>query len=184
MANDKKKTQDPTAGDDPLLKKVAELKKEDEAKAKELNKEQELEKKVEDLTDKLARALADLQNYKRRSEEDKARFVKFSNAELLKALIPIIDNFDRSVKHLPEELKANEWAKGAVQVHDDLLKTLEKIGVKKMETVGKKLDARFHEAFIAVPGAKDMVVEELEPGYTYHDETLKAAKVKVGDGSK
>ncbi|MBN1258246.1 nucleotide exchange factor GrpE [Candidatus Peregrinibacteria bacterium] len=170
--------------DDPLLKKVEELKKEEETKAEELNKEQELRQKVEGLTDKLARALADLQNYKRRAEEDRARFIKFSNAELLKTLIPIMDNFDRSVKHLPEELKTNEWAKGAVAVHDDLLKALEAIGVKKMEAVSKKLDPNFHEAVMTAPGEKDIIIEELEPGYTYHDETLKPAKVKVGDGNK
>ena len=128
--------------------------------------------------------MADFQNFKRRAEEDKMRFVKFANAELLKELLPIIDNFDRSCQHIPEGLKEDAWTKGVIHTHDDLMKALEKIGVKKMETVGQKLDPVKHEALISAPGEKDVIIEVLEPGYTYNDTTIKAAKVKVGDGNK
>ena len=140
--------------------------------------------KIEELTNALARAMADLQNFKRRTQDDQVKFVKFANAELLKMLVPVINNFDRIAGHLPEDLKGNDWAKGIMQIHDDFLKTLEKIGVKKIKTVGEKLNPRFHEALIAGPGAKDEVIEELEPGYMLADEVLKPAKVKVGDGTK
>ena len=82
------------------------------------------EAQIEELTNALARAMADLQNYKRRTEEEQGSFVKFANAELLKILLPIINNFDRSTEHMPDDLKSNDWAKGIVQIHDDLLKTL------------------------------------------------------------
>jgi molecular chaperone GrpE len=140
--------------------------------------------KIEELTNALARAMADLQNYKRRTEEDQGKFVKFANAELLKILLAIIDNFNRSVGHLPEDLKKNDWAKGIVQIHDDFLKTLEKVGVKKIKTVGEKLDPKLHEGLIAGPGEKDVILEELEPGYTLNGDVIKVAKVKVGDGTK
>jgi len=141
-------------------------------------------KRVEELTNQLARCMADLQNYKRRSEEDKVRFVKFANAELLKILLPALENLDRSCKHLPENLKEDAWAKGVLHTQADLTKALAIIGVKRIETVGKKLDLKFHEVLMAGPGEKDMVTEELDPGYTLNGETIKAAKVKVGDGSK
>ena len=141
-------------------------------------------RQVEELTNALARAMADLQNYKRRTEEDQAKFVKFANAELLKILLPIIDNFDRSAEHLPDDLKDNEWAKGVMQIHDDFLKTLEQIGVKKIKTIGEPLDPNLHEGLIAGHGKKDVILEELEPGYTLNDEVVKVAKVKVGDGTK
>lgn len=140
--------------------------------------------KIEELTNQLARAMADLQNYKRRSEEEKSSFVKFANAELLKIILPILDNLDRSITHLPEELKTNEWTKGMLHIHEDLLKTFEKIGLKKIKTVGEKLDPKKHDALLAGPGEMDMITEEYEPGYSLMDETIKPAKVKVGNGSQ
>ena len=177
--NTKKKTSKQVKADSDIQNapdKPAEIKTEAETQPKTA--------KIEELTNTLARAMADLQNFKRRTQEDQVRFVKFANAELLKILVPVIDNFDRSASHLPEDLKGNDWAKGVMQIHDDFLKTLEKIGVKKVQTVGQKLNPKFHEALIAGPGEKDVIIEELEPGYTFNDDVLKPAKVKVGDGKK
>ena len=183
----KKEAKHPKHKTDDLQAKIEEAKKADE-KVHEQEHEQakaqdETEKQMNALKEALARCMADMQNYKRRAEEDKMRFVKFANSELLKELIPIIDNFDRSCQHLPDSLKEDAWAKGVMHTHDDLMKALEKIGVKRIETVGKKLDPTKHEAVLQGPGEKDVVVEELEPGYMYHEETLKPAKVKVGDGT-
>lgn len=134
------------------------------------------------LKEALARTMADFQNFKRRADEDKMRFVKFANADLLKELLPIIDNFDRACVHVPDELKEDVWAKGVVSTHDELMKALTKIGVKKTETVGQKFDPTKHDALMQAPGEKDVIVEELEPGYIYNGDTIKAAKVKVGNG--
>ena len=155
-----------------------------EPKTDESQQTDDRDGKIEELTNQLARAMADLQNYKRRSEEEKMSFVKFANAELLKIIIPILDNLERSVTHLPEELKSNEWTKGMLHIHEDLLKTFEKIGLKKIKTVGEKLDPKKHEALLAGPGEKDMIIEEFEAGYSLMDETIKPARVKVGDGTK
>lgn len=169
---------------DDLNKKVEAAKAKDEANQQAQNDDNSKDAKIEDLTSQLARAMADLQNFKRRSEEEKASFVKFANAELLKTILPILDNLDRSITHLPEELKDNEWTKGMLHIHDDLLKTFEKLGISKIKTVGEKLDPNIHEALMAGPGEKDVIVEELESGYTLFDDVIKVAKVKVGDGSK
>jgi molecular chaperone GrpE len=179
----KAKTQEPqsVAPDDLMAKLEEAVKKDEEINQTEVKKD-EAQIKIEELTSALQRCMADMQNYKRRAEEDKMRFVKFANSEFLKIIIPIIDNFDRSCQHLPDALKEDAWAKGVMHTHDDLMKALAKIGVKRIETVGKKLDPTKHEAVLQGPGEKDVVTEELEPGYSYHDETVKAAKVKVGNG--
>ncbi len=140
--------------------------------------------KIDELTNALARAMADLQNYKRRTKEDQAKFVKVANTELIKVLLPVIDNLDRSTEHLPDDLKDNKWAKGIVQIHDEFLKTLETVGVKKIKTIGETLDPNLHEGLMTEPGKKDEIVEEFEPGYTLNDNVIKPAKVKVGDGTK
>ncbi len=156
---------------------------EDQKVNDEQQKGDDKDAQIEELTGALARAMADLQNYKRRTEEEQGSFVKFANAELLKILLPVIDNFDRSAEHMPDDLKGNDWAKGVVQIHDDLLKTLEKAGVKRIKTVGEKLNPNLHEGLIAGPGKKDEIIEEFEPGYTLNDNVIKPAKVKVGDGT-
>ena len=166
---------------DDLQQKVQRAQAEDQER--QANEETTAEPNAEELKNALARALADLQNYKRRTEEDKAKFVKFANAELLAKLMPVFDNFNRSVEHLPEELKGNDWAKRVVQIDQELNKTLTGLGVKRIETVGQKLDTRQHEALMSGPGEKDVVIEEFEPGYLLNDEVIKPAKVKVGDGS-
>ena len=179
---------------DDLAKKVEEAKKQDSTKQEipafagmtegaGIKNETEM-KKIEELTNHLARCMADLQNYRRRSEEDKGRFVKFANAEMLKILLPAIENLDRSCKHLPDNLKEDAWAKGVLHTQADLTKALAIIGVKWIETVGKKMDLKFHEVLMQGPGEKEVITEELDPGYTLNGETIKAAKVKVGDGTK
>ncbi|MBU1017935.1 nucleotide exchange factor GrpE [Patescibacteria group bacterium] len=168
---------------DDLQKKVEDAQAADEAKVESGLNAPDPDSDIQQLKDQLARCMADMQNMKRRAEEDKFRFIKFANAEMLKILLPIIDNFDRACQHLPKNLKADDWAKGVVSTHDELMKALGKLGVKRVPTVGEKLDPTRHDAMLSAPGEKDVILEELEPGYLYHDETIKPAKVKVGDGS-
>lgn len=143
----------------------------------------ERDQKIEELTNALARAMADLQNFKRRSEEEKGSFIRFANSELLKSLLPFVDNLERSVSHLPETLKEDTWAKGIVHIHTDLLKTMETLGIKKIKTVGEKLNPEKHEGLMSGPGEKDVIIEEFEPGYLLGDTVIKVAKVKVGNGT-
>jgi molecular chaperone GrpE len=178
-----------TAKSDDLTKKVEEAKEMDSTEQEiplsaGMKKEEESKKKIEELTNHLARCMADLQNYRRRSEEDKGRFVKFANTELLKILLPALENLDRSCRHLPEALKEDAWAKGVLHTQAEITKAMDKIGVKRIETVGKKMDLKFHEVLMQGPGEKEMITDELDPGYTLNGETIKAAKVKVGDGTK
>ena len=173
---------------DDLQAQIDDLKEKDDKMMDEQNKkdskEDEMQAKIDELTEALARTMADLQNYKRRAEEDRINFVKFANAEILKQLIPTLDNFDRCVSHLPNDLNKNNWAKGVVQIHDNLFDTLEKIGVRKIKTVGEKLDPNLHEGLMTGPGKQDIITEEFEPGYTLNNEVIKPAKVKIGDGTK
>jgi molecular chaperone GrpE len=172
--------------EDDLMAKIAAAQAEDQAQQTQAAATDAagLQAKVDELTSALTRSLADFKNYKRRAEEDQAKFVAFANKELLLSLIPMVDNFERSVAHLPEDLKNNEWAKGILIIHAELKKSLDKMGVKKIETVGKPLDPKLHEALLSGPGEKNVILEEFEAGYTLNGEPLKPAKVKVGDGSK
>ena len=136
---------------------------------------------LQNLTAVSQRALADLQNYKRRTEEEKAAFITFANAELLAALLPNIDNMHRALAHEPKD---PDWAKGAEQTMKQLIDTLEKLGLKPIETAGQKFNPNLHEALITVPGEKDLIMAELEKGYSFNDKTIKRARVSVGNGEQ
>ncbi len=136
--------------------------------------------KLEEMMTISKHALADLQNYKRRAEEDRLQFVQYANVELILALLPAFNNVDRALRHEP---KNEEWVKGVEQTLRELTQVLIKFNVQPIAALGQKFDPKLHEALMTGPGEKDMVIEEFEKGYLLGDRVLKPARVKVGDGS-
>lgn len=141
-------------------------------------------KQIQDLTEISKRALADLQNFRKKTEKEKAAFVQFANAALILELLPILDNFGRAFAQVPDEIQKTDWFKGALQIEQQLMGVMKKMGVIEMpSSVGKKLDANLHEAITVGPGEKDTVTEEFEKGYMLGNRVLRPAKVRVGNGS-
>lgn len=137
---------------------------------------------ISTLTDTAKRAMADLQNYRRRQEEEKKSFVQFANASLILELLPTIDNLDRALKNIPPDLTSSDFVKGIEQTHKGLLGTLEKFDLKVIVALDQPFDAHLHEALLEVPGTKGIVIEEVEKGYYLNEKILRPAKVKVGNG--
>lgn len=144
----------------------------------------ELEQTQAKLTEMMTisqRALADLQNFKRRSEEEKASFITYSNAELILALVPALNSANLALKHEPKDA---EWAKGVEQALKQMASALEARGLRIINTAGQKFDPKIHEALMMAPGEKDLILEELEQGYILGDKVIKPARVKVGNGEQ
>lgn len=138
-------------------------------------------KQIQELTETAKRALADLQNYRRRVEEERTAFVQFANVALILELLPILDNFQRAFVAVPEKILKSDWFKGALAIEQQLVAVVKKQGVTEMQSqVGKKLDPKVHEAVASGTGEKDMVIEEFEKGYLLGDKVIRPAKVKVG----
>lgn len=129
------------------------------------------------------RAAADLQNFRRRVDEEREGLKIFANAELIKSLFPIVDNLKRAFTHLPENLKDNEWVNGIQAIEKQLLDTLAAIGLEEIKAIGEKFNPNFHEAVMQGPGEKDIITEELEKGFAFKGFAIKPSKVKVGDGT-
>ncbi len=140
-------------------------------------------KKIDELNEQVMRAMADLQNYKKRTEEEKQTFIKFASANVFLEILPIFDSFERAAEHLPDDLIENDWVKGIQSIIKQFEQIMEKFKITKMKTVGEKFNTDFHEAIAQGPGEKDVIIEEFESGYLIEDQTLRPAKVKVGDGS-
>lgn len=164
-----------------INKKQQEQKQTNESEEQQTNELDQANKKIAELTEVAKRALADLQNYRKKVEEERAAFVQFANATLLLELLPILDSFNRAFAQVPEEIKDTDWFKGALQIEQQLAAVINKQGVKEISSpVGQKLDPRFHEAITVGPGEKDIIIEEFEKGYMLGEKVLRPTKVKVG----
>lgn len=138
----------------------------------------QLKKDLAEMTELAKRTMADLQNLRRRNEEERGTLVKMANLNLIAQILPIVDNLDRAITHSP----GDEWAKGIEMSLGQLHNVLENFGVKRMECVGQPFNPDLHEALTQGPGPANTVVEELEKGYLLGDRVIRHAKVKVGDG--
>lgn len=142
---------------------------------------QAIEQQVGELTEALQRERADAINIRRRHEEQIARLKTTVKASVVRDLLPVIDNFERALKHVPKDLEGNEYIKGIQGIVKQFEKTLETLGVQKIKTVGEPFDPHRHEAVSMEEGEGDqeIVSEELQSGYMLGDEVLRHAMVRV-----
>jgi len=146
----------------------------------------ELESKIIELQDLLLRKAAEFENYKRRTENDQMNLLSYAAESFIIKLLPVVDDFERSLKHINDAKDTGSIRDGIKFMYDKLFKILNDQGVKKMEVVGKPFNVAFHDALMqridnSVP--PHTVVEEIEPGYLYKDKVIRHAKVIVSDES-
>ncbi|MFA5273136.1 MAG: nucleotide exchange factor GrpE [Candidatus Peribacter sp.] len=142
-----------------------------------------LKQEADRLKDIAGRAQADLQNAKERLERERQDVGRFALAGALTKLLPTIDNFQRAFRHLPEELKNNEWVNGVAAIEQELVKQVTELGLQKINALGQPLDPTRHEVLQTGPGEQGKVLEIFEEGYEFNGRVLRPAKVRVGDGT-
>ena len=140
-----------------------------------------LQQQVADLTEALQRERADATNIRRRHDEQIAGLKTSVKAMVVRDLLPVIDNFERALKHVPAELEGNDYIKGVQGVVKQFEKTLADLGVSRIKTVGEPFDPHFHEAVSMEDGdgETEVVSEELQSGYAMGDEVIRHAMVRV-----
>lgn len=154
----------------------------DDRPLEDLNLEAEqLQQQVADLTEALQRERADATNIRRRHDEQIAGLKSVIKANVIRDLLPVIDNFERALKHVPDDLKDNDYIKGVQGVVKQFEKTLADIGVTRIKTVGEPFDPKWHEAVAMEDGdgTTEVVSEELQAGYALGDEVIRHAMVRV-----
>lgn len=146
-------------------------------------KQEELETQVAELTADLQRTRADFENYRKRSEADKAATYQHGQSAAILKLLPVIDNIERAVAYLPDELKDNKWAQGIAGLVKNLEKSLEGLNLKRIDAKeGADFNPDLHEAIQFdedAEGDKEIVAEELQAGYTLSGQPIRHAMVKV-----
>lgn len=144
---------------------------------------EDLEQQVSELTIDLQRTRADFENYRKRVDEEKDRAREAGKSGAILKLLPVIDNIERAVSHAPEELKDNKWAQGVVSLVKNLENSLDKLGVKRIESgSGKEFNPELHEAIQFdenAEGDKEVIAEELQAGYMLDGVVIRHAMVKV-----
>ena len=147
-------------------------------------KKKEKDKKdqqIDELTDRLKRNMAEFDNFRKRTEKEKASMYIIGAREIVEKILPVVDNFERGLAQAPEE---DAFAEGIRMIYKQLMTTLEELGVKQIEAVGKEFDPDFHNAVMHVEdeeAGENIVVEEFQKGYTYKDFVVRHSMVKVAN---
>jgi molecular chaperone GrpE len=136
---------------------------------------------VADLTDALLRERADAMNLRRRHQSEMAGLKNHVKAEVVQNLLPVIDNFERALKHVPADLTDNDYIKGVQGVVKQFESTLSAMGVERIKTVGEPFDPELHEAVSMEEGdgGEEIVSDELQAGYRLGETVIRHAMVKV-----
>jgi molecular chaperone GrpE len=144
----------------------------------------ELESSVNQLKDQFLRKAAEFENYKRRVENDIGERIRFANEDLIYEILPVVDDFERSLKSAKTHTQFEVFYQGVDLIYQKLLKILAAQGVQPFESVGKQFDTAYHDALMQMPKKgvpPHTVIEEVEKGYLYHDKVLRHAKVIVSE---
>jgi len=162
---------------------ASEQKQEEEADKRDL-RIAELEKEAAELKDKFLRKVAEFENYKRRTENDQFNLIKYSAASFIIKLLPVIDDFERSLDHIEDAKDIDAIKEGLKLIYGKLKKALDEEGVKKIDAVGKPFDVEYHEAIMQKPDNSvepHTVLNEVEKGYLYKDKVIRHSKVIVSE---
>jgi molecular chaperone GrpE len=143
-----------------------------------------LKQEVADLKEQMLRQQADVQNFKRRMSEEKIKERKLANVDLIKALLPIVDNFDLALEKEKGNKDIKKALKGFEMIRRDLMKALKDSGLKEVESLNEPFDPRYHQAVMKEPREgvdSDIVIEEFQKGYMFKDRLVRPAMVKVSE---
>ena len=139
---------------------------------------------IEDLTDKLRRQMAEFDNFRKRTEKENSGMFEMGAKSVVEKLLPVVDNFERGLASVPEEQKEDPFVAGVDKVYKQLLTVFDELGVKPIEAVGQPFDPNFHNAVMHVEDdeqGENVVVEEFQKGYMYHDSVVRHSMVKVAN---
>ncbi len=155
---------------------------ENQEEAEEKTPLEKAEEEIAQLKDQYLRARAEFENYRKRTIKEKAELILNGGEKTITAILPVLDDFERALADTTDDPEAIK--QGMELIFHKFVKTLEGLGVKKIETEEKPFDVDYHEAIAMVPGMGDdkkgMVIDCVQTGYMLNDKVIRHAKVAVG----
>lgn len=130
------------------------------------------------------RCQADLANYKKRAEQDRAEIIECANSALICNMLPVLDDLERAFASVPADLDESNWTEGIRLIYNKLRAILEAQGLSRIEARGEPFDPRLHEAVMQQEGEEGLVVQETQKGYKFRDKVIRPSLVVVGQGQE
>lgn len=140
------------------------------------------QEKIDELEDKVKRQLAEFENFRKRTEKEKATMFEAGAKSVIEKILPVIDNFERGLASTKEEDKTNPHVEGMNMIYKQLMTELDKLEVKPIEAVGQEFNPDFHNAIMQVESDEyesGVIAQELLKGYTYRDSVIRHSMVAV-----
>ena len=151
---------------------------------KKKEKKDPRDEKIEELSDLLKRNMAEFDNFRKRTEKEKAAMFEMGARDVVEKILPVVDNFERGLAALPEGEEEDSFAKGMEMIYKQLMKALEDMGVKPIEALGKEFDPAFHNAVMHIEDdslGENIIAAELQKGYMYRDSVVRHSMVQVAN---
>lgn len=149
---------------------------------KKKEKKDKKDEKIEELNDRLMRTMAEFDNFRKRTEKEKAQMFEIGAKDIVEKILPVVDNFERGLAAVPEAEKGGAFAQGMEMIYKQFIKCLEDAGVTVIEAVGKEFDPNLHNAVMHAEDdtmGENIVSEEFQKGYKYRDTVVRHSMVKV-----
>ncbi len=179
--------EDENTEENEAIEKTEEENVQDEAEGTQTEIEQEDagEGSADDgFKDKYQRLFAEFDNFRKRTEKEKAMRFDLGARNIVEKILPVVDSLELAIKNVPENDKDNAFVDGMEKIHKQFLKVLEEVGVTPIDALGKEFDPEYHNAVMHVEDEEagdNIVVEELQKGYMYKDHVVRYSMVKVAN---
>ena len=171
-----------TGGEDEIVDGTYTQAEEGSRKSFFKKKKDKKDEKIEELTDKVKRQMAEFENFRKRTDREKSQMFDLGAKSVIEKILPVIDNFERGLAQAPD--REDPFVEGMEKIYKSMLQELESIGVKPIEAEGKEFDPNFHNAVMHCEdesAGENIVVQELQKGYMYHDTVVRHSMVKVAN---
>jgi molecular chaperone GrpE len=151
-----------------------------------VNKAADLEAGIAEWKDRYLRAMADFDNYRKRSMEEKSDWIKRATEKLALSVCDVLDNFDRALLQLSPEQKEDNFIKGIILIDQQLKNSLEREGVKRIEAIGEDFDPKKHEALAKIPSdyEEGKIAAIIQNGYLMNEKLIRPVRVAVSSGKQ
>ena len=158
--------------------------RENEAKEAKDAKKDPKDAQIEEIQYRLKRQMAEFDNFRKRTEKEKAAMYEIGAKDIIEKILPVLDNFERGLAAVPEDEKGSSFAEGIEKIYKQFVKTLEDAGVESIEAVGKQFDPNLHNAVMHVEDEKygeNEIAMELQKGYKYRGSVVRHSMVQVAN---
>lgn len=153
-------------------------------KKKKDKKEEAYKARIDELEDRVKRQMAEFENFRKRTDKEKAAMFETGARSVIEKVLPVVDNFERGLAAVPENEKDSAFVEGMNKIYKQLMTELDNMGVKPIEAVGQEFDPNYHNAVMHIEDenyGENIVAEEFQKGYTYHDAVVRHSMVKVAN---